>query len=94
MRALNIQNLGEEAKAYCQRALKILPHDNRLLELQKQIIEGGGPGVQKIIKPGTVKRVLQNSAGYIYCFIIPDDGSKDIYFGESQVEETLRSQLE
>jgi len=46
-----------------------------------------------VLKKGTVKRVIRHPKGYLYGFIIPDDGSKDIYFREGFVDPEYLSSL-
>ena len=42
---------------------------------------------------GHIKRVIRILSGYLYGFILPDDGCEDIYFGENQVDAALLSRL-
>jgi tetratricopeptide (TPR) repeat protein len=93
VRALTIMGQTEEAQLYCRRALTIAPDDKRLLKIQQQLSEPHQVSSQTLPKVGQIKRVIRNLAGYLYGFIIPDDGSEDIYFGESQVDAPLLSQL-
>jgi cold shock CspA family protein len=48
---------------------------------------------QATIKVGLIKRLVRNYAGYLYGFITPKDGSKDIYFGENETHPSLISLL-
>jgi cold shock CspA family protein len=46
-----------------------------------------------MIKSGHIKMIFQNKSGYLAGFIIPDDGSQDIYFSEHHVDEVLLSKI-
>lgn len=80
--------IGQEAKAqeYCRRALKVAPGDKRLLRLQEQLSQKRIVTDRTELKTGHVKRLIRNLSGYLYGFIVPDDGSEDIYFGEDYVD--------
>ena len=72
---------GDEALAYCQRALAIAPKNGRLLKLRDQLSS------ETVLKQGSVKCIIQHpTKGYLYGFIAPDDGTADIYFREGYVD--------
>src|SRR5260370_772316 len=93
VRALSIMGQIEEARLYCRRALTITPDDNRLLKRQEQLSEPHQVSSQPLLKLGHIKRLIRNLSASLYLFLIPDDRSEDIYFGESQVDAALLSQL-
>ena len=89
IRGLASLNKINVAFEYCSRALIVAPNDRRLLSLQKQLFQHRHVSNQSVHKQGYIKKTIRNLAGYLYGFIVPDDGSEDIYFGEDQVEKGL-----
>ena len=79
-RALVKLGRRDEALTYCQRALAIAPKNRRLLELCDQLSS------EAVLKQGLVKCVIRHPRGYLYGFIVPDDGSPDIFFREGYVD--------
>jgi len=77
----------DEALTYCQRALAIAPKNRRLLKLRDQLSS------EAVLQQGSVKRVILHPRGYLYGFIVPDDGSPDIYFREGYVDPDTLSRL-
>lgn len=90
-----LTSLGQNYLAieYCSRALVVAPDDKRLLTLQKQLSQNRPVDKRSMHKQGHIKKIIRTLAGYFYGFIVPDDGSEDIYFGEDQVEIELLPNL-
>ncbi len=84
-----LTSLGKHGKAkeYAQRALTIIPQDKRLLRLLEQLSENRQVSSVTTKKSGYIKNTIRNLSGYLYGFIVPDDASSEIYFGQDQVDE-------
>jgi len=87
-----LQEVGREGDAIeiCDHAIKIAPRNHRLLQLKIDIEYKGSKNPKK---RGSIKCVIQKESGFRFGFIVPDDGSKEIYFGENQVERALLPKL-
>ncbi len=93
VRALLKQGAHEEALEFCERALAVAPKNDRLLELREQLTSQSGT-LDGILKTrGTIKRIIPRAAGYLYGFIIPEDGREDVYFHGADVEPDSLSRL-
>lgn len=68
----------DEALAYCQRALAVAPNDRRILDVYERLRspEGAKDGMVQ----GSVKRVLRHADGYLYGFVVRDDGAGEVVF--------------
>ena len=93
IRALSILGQIEVAKEFLDRALAINSDDKRLLRLSEQLIQNRQTSTTAMTKSGHVKNTIRNLSGYLYGFIIPDDASADIYFGQDQVDEEVIPKL-
>jgi len=89
VRALSILERKQEAIEYTRRALSILPQDRRLLKLFDQLSEDKEVSSVIIKKPGHIKKIVRNFAGYLYGFIATDSVTGDVYFGQDQVDTEL-----
>ncbi|MDO9302937.1 MAG: cold shock domain-containing protein, partial [Anaerolineales bacterium] len=92
-RVLSALDQHDKAKEYAHRALVIVPDDKRLLRLLEQLSENKQVSSVAIKKSGHIKNTIRNLSGYLYGFIIPDDASGDIYFGQDQVDEEIIPKL-
>lgn len=87
-------NRREEAIRYCQRALAVAPENQRLLHLSDQLSSPSKPTAKPVfIKQGSVKFIKYHEQGYHWGYIIPDDGSGDIYFREGYIKSHCLSKL-
>jgi tetratricopeptide (TPR) repeat protein len=93
IRTLINANNSASAQEYIKRALKICPTDNQLLMLQKQLSGDTRNSKIDFAKSGRIKRLVSKPQGYLYGFVIADDGGDDIYFGQNQVDKSLLSHL-
>jgi len=97
VRALKMLGQEKEAREHCERALKIVPGDAKLVKLKSQLSTKSPavnvmPNQECDIQRGRIKRIIYKS-DYFYGFILPDGASIDIYFGENHVDPSLLPQL-
>lgn len=94
-RTLQQISKNEEANLILDQAIKIAPRNKRLLKFKKELQNNFSNSVPSHeIKEGVIKRIINKETGFRFGFIVPDDESMDIYFGETQVAKDLRSKLE
>jgi len=91
--ALTKLNRREEAIRYCQRALAVAPENQRLLHLSDQLSSPSKPTAKPVFKQGSVKFIKYHEQGYHWGYIIPDDGTGDIYFREGYINSHCLSKL-
>ncbi|MEQ8961938.1 MAG: tetratricopeptide repeat protein, partial [Coleofasciculus sp. C2-GNP5-27] len=91
--ALTKLNRREEAIRYCQRALAVAPENQRLLHLSERLSSPSKPTAKPVFKQGSVKFIKYHEQGYHWGYIIPDDGSRDIYFREGYINPHCLSKL-
>ena len=92
-RVLSALGQHDKAKEYAYRALVIVPDDKRLLRLLEQLSENRQVSSVTTKKSGHIKKTIRNLSGYLYGFIVPDDASGEIYFGQDQVDGEIISKL-
>jgi tetratricopeptide (TPR) repeat protein len=93
VQALRLSGRSDEAQACVKTALTIAPEEAKFLNLEKQLAENRPVSVRHFVKRGSIKKIVRKPSGYLYGFIIPDDGSPDIYFGEESVSKALLPKL-
>ncbi|MEQ8383914.1 MAG: tetratricopeptide repeat protein [Coleofasciculus sp. A1-SPW-01] len=91
--ALTKLNRREEAIRYCQRALAVAPENQRLLHLSERLSSPSKPTAKPVFKQGSVKFIKYHEQGYHWGYIIPDDGSGNIYFREGYINPHCLSKL-
>ncbi|OLT59769.1 hypothetical protein BJP37_12755 [Moorena bouillonii PNG] len=85
---------GEEALAYCDRALEIAPNYLGFLQLRDQIQTAISKGIHvRLIKIGRIRYIRHNPDNSRSGRIAPDDGSSDITFNENFIGSDSASQL-
>ncbi|NEO69310.1 tetratricopeptide repeat protein [Moorena sp. SIO3H5] len=85
---------GEEALAYCDRALEIAPNYLGFLQLRDQIQTAISKGIHvRLIKIGRIRYIRHNPDNSRSGRIAPDDGSSDITFNEKYIGSYSASQL-
>jgi tetratricopeptide (TPR) repeat protein len=92
-RALIKLGRGEEAVAYCQRAIDIAPNKQNLLRLLDNFTLPPKQTFITVVKQGAVKFIKYHERGYRWGYVLPDDGSADIYFREEFIDADCISQL-
>ncbi|MBN2443610.1 MAG: cold shock domain-containing protein [Spirochaetales bacterium] len=88
-RALQKANRRDEAVEICAQAVKIAPRNKHILKVKNELESFSKPKGKGEIKKGVIKCILQKESGFRFGFIIPADGSGDIYFGESQIPKKI-----
>lgn len=81
----------DEALSYCDRALAIAPRNPRLHTLRDQL--SGEPRSNDQLKSGSIKSIKRDRHGATYGFVVPDDGTGDIFFHENNVKPGDLTQL-
>ncbi len=86
--ALEKLDRRDEALAYCQRALAIIPKNHKLQELSDRL------SAPNPLKQGTVKHIRYNTQqGFYWGHITPIDRTADIYFDERFIDSDCIAQL-
>ena len=80
-----LQQVGKQNEAIqtCNQAINIAPRNNRLLKLKSNLES------PVVTKEGIIKCIITKDSGYLFGFIKPNDGSKDIYFRDKYVGKEL-----
>ena len=72
--------------------IQIASKDKPVL-LQQESQNKRVPGSMTDTTIGYIKGIFRQGSGYIYGFIVPFDGSEDVYFGEDKVDEEVIPKL-